>query len=49
MISYIYTGELAGGLQLLDIQVDMYELPGWMELLCTMLRSANLSRENVTT
>ena len=32
MISYIYTGELAGGLQLLDIQVDMYDLPGWMEL-----------------
>ena len=38
MIHYIYTGELADGWQDLDIQdvtiaADMYDLPGWMELL----------------
>ena len=38
MIHYIYTGELADGWQGLDIQdvttaADMYDLPGWIELL----------------
>ena len=38
MIHYIYTGELADGWQDLDIQdvtiaADMYDLPGWIELL----------------
>ena len=37
MIHYIYTGELADGWQDLDIEdvttaADMYDLPGWMEL-----------------
>ena len=36
-IHYIYTGELADGWQDLDIEdvttaADMYDLPGWMEL-----------------
>ena len=38
MIHYIYTGELADGWQDLDTRdvataADMYDLPGWVELL----------------
>ena len=38
MIHYIYTGELAGGWQDLHLQDvtmagDMYDLPGWLELI----------------
>ena len=44
MIHYIYTGELADGWQDLNIQdvanaVDLYDLPGLMEVFCSKLRT----------
>ena len=44
MIHYIYTEELADGWQDLDIQdiakaVDMYDLPGWLEVFCSALET----------
>ena len=46
MIHYIYTMELAEGWQELILDVvraaDMYDLPGWMELLCSELRDGEI-------
>ena len=52
MIHYIYTVDLADGWQDLDIQdfartADIYNLPGWMELFCSKLRTEEMSAEKV--
>ena len=48
MIHYIYTLELAGGWQDLDIlnmvrAADMYDLPGWLELFWYNLRTGDIT------
>ena len=52
MIHYIYTGELADGWHDLDIQdlakaADKYDLPDWMELVCSDLEEAEVSAVKV--
>ena len=48
MIHYIYTLELAGGwqdLNILDVvrAADMYDLPGWLELFWSKLRTGDIT------
>ena len=50
MIHYIYTRELAGGWQDLDIldvarAADMYDLPGWMELFRQRMERGEMMNE----
>ena len=50
MIHYIYTGELGGrDLDILEVAytADKYNLPGWVEKLCTKLRAEEVTVEMV--